>query len=118
VSALVGLIAAFGGYSLGGLVLHGTESLRWGIAVAIFFIIVGLFEEFLFRGYTQYTLGDSIGFWPGSCCAFMLVWAVHLGNPGEGPVGAAACVRDWIRFRVRTAAHRQSLVGCGMAREF
>ena len=92
VSALVGLIAAFGGYSLGGLVLHGTELLRWGMLWAIFFIIVGLFEEFLFRGYTQYTLGDSIGFWPAAVVLSCSFGAVHLGNPGEGPVGAAGVV--------------------------
>src|SRR5712664_2647591 len=59
---------------------------------AIFFIIVGLFEEFLFRGYTQYTLGDSIGFWPAAVVLSCSFGAVHLGNPGEGPVGAAGVV--------------------------
>src|SRR5438876_1104979 len=55
VSGLIGLIAAFGGYSFGGLALHGQDLLRWGILCAVFFVFVGLFEEFLFRGYTQYT---------------------------------------------------------------
>ena len=58
VSALIGLITAFGAYSFGGLILHGKELLRWGMLWAVFFVFVGLFEEFLFRGYTQYTLAD------------------------------------------------------------
>jgi len=89
VSGLIGLIAAFGGYSFGGLALHGQDLLRWGILWAVFFVFVGLFEEFLFRGYTQYTLADSIGFWFG---------AVHLGNPGEGWVGAAGVVMIGLVF--------------------
>src|SRR5204862_5785845 len=89
VSALIGLIAAFGGYSFGDLALHGQELLRWGMLWAVLFIFVGLFEEFLFRGYTQYTLAESIGFWPAAALLSCLFGAVHLRNPGEGWVGAA-----------------------------
>jgi len=59
ISVLVGLIAVFGGYSFGDIALHGKELLRWGILWAVFFVFVGLFEEFTFRGYTQYTLAES-----------------------------------------------------------
>src|SRR5438876_830811 len=83
VSALIGLISAFGGYSFGVLALHGKELLRWGMLWAVFFVFVGLFEEFLFRGYTQYTLADSIGFWPAAIVLSCSFGAVHLGNPGE-----------------------------------
>jgi membrane protease YdiL (CAAX protease family) len=89
VSALIGLIAAFGGYSFGDVALHGKELLRWGILWAVFFVFVGLFEEFLFRGYTQFTLADGIGFWPAAVVLSCSFGAVHLGNPGEGWVGAA-----------------------------
>jgi uncharacterized protein len=92
ISVLIGLIAAFGGYSFGDLALHGKEVLRWGMLWAVFFIFVGLFEEFLFRGYTQYTLADSIGFWPAAVVLSCSFGAVHLGNPGEGWVGAAGVV--------------------------
>src|SRR5260370_3266213 len=62
VSALVGLIAAFGGDSFGGLAVHGGELLRWGMLCAVFFLFVCLFEEFLFPGYTQSTIWACIGF--------------------------------------------------------
>jgi membrane protease YdiL (CAAX protease family) len=98
VSALIGLIAAFGGYSLGDVALHGKELLRWGILWAVFFVFVGLFEEFLFRGYTQYTLAESIGFWPAAVVLSSLFGAVHLSNPGEGWVGAAGVVAIGLTF--------------------
>ena len=98
VSALIGLIAAFGGYSFGDVALHGKELLRWGILWAVFFVFVGLFEEFLFRGYTQYTLADGIGFWPAAVVLSCSFGAVHLGNPGEGWVGAAGVVAIGLIF--------------------
>jgi len=98
ISVLIGLIAAFGGYSFGGLVLHGKELLRWGVLWAVFFVFVGLFEEFLFRGYTQYTLAESVGFWPAAIVLSCLFGAVHLGNPGEGWVGAAGVVAIGLIF--------------------
>jgi hypothetical protein len=92
VSALVGLIAAFGGYSFGSLAVHGAAILRWALIWAVFFVLVGLFEEFTFRGYTQFTLADGIGFWPAAVLLSVGFGAIHLGNKGEGPVGAAAVV--------------------------
>jgi membrane protease YdiL (CAAX protease family) len=89
-SALIGLIAALGGYSFGSLAAHGAVALRWGVFWALFFILVGLFEEFTFRGYTQYTLSDGIGFWPAATALSLLFGAVHLRNRGEDLAGACA----------------------------
>ena len=87
VSLLVGLIAAFGGYSFGSLALQGTARVGWGLLWAIAFVLVGLSEEFMFRGYAQYTLARGIGFWPAAVCLSFVFGAVHLRNPGEGIVG-------------------------------
>jgi uncharacterized protein len=92
VSVLVGLIAAFGGYTFGSLAVHGAALLRWGLIWAVFFVFVGFFEEFMFRGYSQYTLGEGIGFWPAAILLSVGFGAIHLGNPGEGLVGAASVV--------------------------
>lgn len=89
---LVGLIGLFGGYSFGRLALSGGDILRWGAFHLLFFLFVGLFEEFLFRGYAQFTLGQGIGFWPAAILLSVGFGAVHLGNAGEGPVGAASVV--------------------------
>lgn len=98
VSVLIGLIAAFGGYSFGDLALQGKDILRWGLFHLLLFFFVGLFEEFLFRGYTQYTLADGISFWPAAVLLSLLFGGVHLGNPGEGLVGAAGVVLVAIFF--------------------
>jgi uncharacterized protein len=92
VSLLVGLIAAFGGYSFGSLALSPAGMVRWGLIHLVLFIFVGFFEEFMFRGYTQFTLADGIGFWPAAILLSVGFGAVHLSNPGEGLVGAASVV--------------------------
>jgi len=89
ISLLVALIYTFGGYSFGRLELHGAEMLRWGILWAICFVFVGLFEEFLFRGYTLFTLTSGIGFWPASAILSFFFAAVHFQNSGEGLAGVA-----------------------------
>jgi uncharacterized protein len=90
ISILIGLISAFGGYSFGSIALSSRGILGWGLLHLALFTVVGFFEEFLFRGYTQFTLSDGIGFWPAALILSLGFGAVHLGNPGEGPVGAAS----------------------------
>ena len=81
-------IWALGGFSFGGLALAGAEMAKYAVLWAIGFVLVGFFEEFLFRGYAQFTLGSGIGFWPAAFLLSATFGAVHLGNPGEGWVGA------------------------------
>jgi membrane protease YdiL (CAAX protease family) len=66
--------------------------LRWALLWAFFFLLVGLFEEFAFRGYLQFTLADGIGFWPAAWILSLGFGAVHLMNKGESPVGALSVV--------------------------
>ncbi len=98
VTLLIGLIAAFGGYSFGSLSLDGMEAVRWGAVWFAAFVSVGLSEEFLFRGYPQYTLAQGIGFWPAAILLSVLFGAVHLRNPGEGFMGAAGIVATGLLF--------------------
>ncbi len=88
ISVLILLIAAWRGYSFGQIALDRSAAVRWGVFWAILFVVVGFFEEFAFRGYTQYTLSSGIGFWPAAAILSALFGAVHLGNAGEGWVGA------------------------------
>jgi membrane protease YdiL (CAAX protease family) len=81
-------IFAFGGFSFGTVALAGSALVKYAIAWAIAFVLVGLFEEALFRGYPQYTLNSGIGFWPAALVLSGLFGAVHLTNSGEGWVGA------------------------------
>lgn len=89
---LIGLIAAFGGYSFGSLAEHGGAIAKWALFWGVFFVVVGLFEEFFFRGYTLYTLADGIGFWPAAILLAVSFGAVHKQNSGEDWVGLAGIV--------------------------
>ena len=77
-----------GGYSFGGLALSDAALIHYAVIWAIGFVLVGIAEEFTFRGYAQFTLTTGMGFWPAAVLLSALFGAVHLGNPGEGWVGA------------------------------
>lgn len=80
----------FHGFQITGLALHGMAILwsmaGWGIA----FLMVGLFEEFLCRGYAQYTLASGIGFWPAAFVMSGLFAFGHSFNANETAVGVVA----------------------------
>jgi membrane protease YdiL (CAAX protease family) len=98
VTALVSLIAAFRGYSFGSFSLHGLEAIRWGALWFVAFVAVGLSEEYLFRGYSQFTLARFAGFWPAAIFLSVLFGAVHVLNPGESYVGVAGVVATGLVF--------------------
>lgn len=98
ISLLVGAIASFGGYSFGPVVLEGREPLLWALVWMVFFVFVGLYEEFLFRGYAQFTLADGIGFWPAAILLSVAFGAIHLGNPGENWLGAISVAATGLLF--------------------
>ena len=90
ISLLVAAIASFGGYSFGTVVLRDVELVQWAAVWMVLFIFVGFLEEFLFRGYAQFTLADGVGFWPAALLLSVAFGAVHLRNPGEDWLGAAS----------------------------
>ncbi len=90
ISVLVLSIGGAGDFSLGSLALHGTRIFKFAAFWGGFFLIVGLFEEFLLRGYPQFTLTEGMGFWPAAILLSSLFAALHLGNPGETWVGLLA----------------------------
>jgi uncharacterized protein len=92
ISAVLGTLAALGYYHFGSVEIHGVTLSRWLTFWLAFFIVVGLFEEFAFRGYAQFALTQGIGFWPASIATSVTFGAVHLTNPGESWVGIAGVV--------------------------
>jgi membrane protease YdiL (CAAX protease family) len=74
------------------------DILKWGLLQLVGFIFVGLYEEFLFRGYLQHSLGRLAGFWPAGAVLSVGFGAVHLSNQGEDWVGAASVVVVGILF--------------------
>src|SRR5246127_992579 len=79
-------------------VLHGGRVFRFALFWAVYFVLVGLFEEFLLRGYTLYTVSQGIGFWPAAVLLSCAFGAIHFRNPGESWIGLAAAAGIGIFF--------------------
>lgn len=80
-------IAVAAGVSFNGIQLHGWRLLSQASLWALAFCLVGLWEEFFFRGYALATLADGIGFWPAASVLSAVFGAIHLTNGGEGWTG-------------------------------
>ena len=92
ISGALGLIAAFHGLQISGLAIQGrtivVATITWGIA----FVLVGLAEEFSYRGYLQYTLTTGIGFWPAAILLSVGFAVAHARNSGESAMGLVSVV--------------------------
>ena len=80
---VVSIICLARGTEFHGLALAGAafvkSALMWGLA----FLLVGLLEEFLFRGYALVTLAEGMGFWPAALVTSLLFGGEHLLKPKE-----------------------------------
>jgi membrane protease YdiL (CAAX protease family) len=85
-------IFAFHGFQLGGMAIHGQTILTATAAWTAAFVIVGLGEEFAFRGYLQFTLTTGMGFWPSAIVLSLLFALAHAANPGETKFGPFSVV--------------------------
>ncbi len=83
ISLLMFSIYALHGFSFGHVVLHGPRLMRFACYWALMFLLVGLFEEFLLRGYTLFTLARGISFWPSAIVLSCTFGLIHLRNGGE-----------------------------------
>jgi uncharacterized protein len=87
-SVLLGSMFALGFYHATDIALRGAAIWKWAGIYAVAFTIVGLEEEFRFRGYLLFTLSSGIGFWMSATLISALFGASHLSNSGETWVGA------------------------------
>jgi membrane protease YdiL (CAAX protease family) len=90
ISLLLALLHGMHAFDFGHIVLHGTGLVKFACFWGAVFLLVGFFEEFLLRGYTQFTLSRGIGFWPAAILLSFVFGAAHLKNPGEAWTGALA----------------------------
>ena len=98
ISACLLGIFAFHGFQLTGLAIHGSTIASATAAWAATFVLVGLAEEFSFRGYLQFTLTTGIGFWPTAILLSALFGLAHSGNPGESKFGLLSVVLFGLLF--------------------
>lgn len=89
ITAVIGAISMLGSYHFGSLAIHGTDILRWTAFWGAFFVLVGLYEEFAFRGYVQFTLAQAVKFWPAAIVLSVAFGLVHITNSGESKLGVA-----------------------------
>jgi uncharacterized protein len=82
-SATVLVIYLLHGIQITSPTIHGatilTAAAAWGGA----FLLSAIAEEFLYRGYAQFTLTTGIGFWPAAAVLSALFGLGHLSNVGE-----------------------------------
>ena len=117
ITLLLGAMYGFRVFAVGHLAMHGARIVKFGLFWAAFFLLVGFFEEFWLRGYSQFTLTRAIGFWPAAVvlsCAFGLI---HLSNSGEQWPGllAAAAIGFFFCLTLRRTGSLWFAVGFHMA---
>jgi uncharacterized protein len=114
ISVLMALMRAAGVFSYGSVRLHGVRIVNFALFWGVFFFLVGIFEEFTFRGYAQFTLAQSLGFWPSACILSFCFGLLHLlGNVGETWIGSlcAALIGLFFCFTLRRTGSLWFAVG-------
>lgn len=90
ISALVLMLWKSGLLVFDGQLIHGATLIRYAAEWGLMFLLVGVCEESLLRGYLQYTFTRGLGFWWGALLFSFLFGFGHGHNPGETPVGLFA----------------------------
>jgi len=70
-----------------GIVLTGLYTWSYATIWLLVFLLVGLFEESLLRGYLQYKLSQTVGFWYAAAILSVAFALMHLRNSGESKLG-------------------------------
>ena len=102
-SLLIATLSKLGFLVIDNRLLSGRDVFRYGAIWLLGFFLVGLLEEYLTRGYLQYTLtrglagvyqwafktrhSKALGFWTAAIIFSLLFGLGHGKNPGESPIG-------------------------------
>jgi membrane protease YdiL (CAAX protease family) len=74
------------GMRVHGLALHGAEIITAPALWLIAMLLVGLAEEYVFRGYALQSLWRGAGFWPAALISTALFAGAHLSKPHENAI--------------------------------
>lgn len=88
-SALVGTLEVLKFMRVDSMALAGSQALLYGAGWAVTFVVLGLWEEFFFRGYLLYRMSTRLGFWSAALLMSAAFAVAHLGNGGETVLGIA-----------------------------
>jgi membrane protease YdiL (CAAX protease family) len=86
-SALIGILALGHLIVFDKVALSGAPALGYAIAWLVGFMIVGIAEETMFRGYLLFTLSRGLNFFWAAVIMSIFFGAIHSTNAGETPVG-------------------------------
>ena len=113
ITLLLALMYGLRVFDLGHLAMHGARILKFGLFWAVMFLLVGFFEEFLLRGYSQFTLTRAIGFWPAAVLLSCMFGLIHIRNGGEEWPGllAAALIGFFFCLTLRRTGNLWFAVG-------
>ncbi len=89
-TALMLALRLAGAFHFGSLALHGRRIAEFAAYYAVIFLTVGLFEEFLVRGYTLWIFAQGMHFWPAAAVLSLAFALMHSFNPGESKPGLVA----------------------------
>jgi hypothetical protein len=89
-SFLMLTLRATGSFHFGSFALHGSRIWKFAAFYALLFLLTGFFEEFLFRGYSQWILTRGFNFWPAALFLSTAFGYIHGANPGEAKTGLIA----------------------------
>jgi uncharacterized protein len=90
ISLLMVALYGLNAFSFGHVVLHGARTVRFAAFWTVMFLLVGFYEEFLLRGYSQFTLARGIEFWPAAVVMSAGFAFLHRRNDGENWAGLLA----------------------------
>jgi membrane protease YdiL (CAAX protease family) len=88
ISALLAAMSMVGVFHLGPIAISGADIWKYGAAYGSICLIIGLSEEFFYRGYAQFTASTGIGYWPAAILLSAYFGLNHLGRATENWVGA------------------------------
>jgi membrane protease YdiL (CAAX protease family) len=80
---LAGAMMATGGMVVHGLALNGTDLVKFFLLWFVANILIGVGEEYTFRGYALQSLWRGAGFWPAALITTAVFAGDHLEKPGE-----------------------------------
>ena len=98
ISSLVLILLKAGLLQLNASTLQAGEAWKYAAMWAGVFLMAGLFEETVLRGYLQYALTRKVGFWWAATLLSVLFGGLHGWNPGETPVGLVTAVLAGLVF--------------------
>ena len=101
-------------FDVGHLAMHRGRIVRFAAFLGGVFFAGGILEEFLLRGYSQFTLARAMGFWPAAVLLSCMFGLIHMRNGGEQWPGllAAAAIGFFFCLTLRRTGN------CGLRWDF